>query len=127
MNALKRFLQIILILTYSNIGLADDLICRQKAKAEALKVYSGCIENSKHEPTKKIIKPSISNATIKKILIEKSIENYPGNCPCPYHAARNGSRCGGRSAYSKYGGASPLCYDSDVSNEMVSDYRQRNL
>lgn len=26
-------------------------------------------------------------------------ESYPGNCACPYNHARNGSRCGGRSAY----------------------------
>jgi hypothetical protein len=32
----------------------------------------------------------------------------------PEDLARNGSRCGGRSAYSRPGGASPNCYVSDV-------------
>jgi len=31
-------------------------------------------------------------------------------CPCPYDYAINESNCGGRSAYSRGGGASPLCY-----------------
>lgn len=35
---------------------------------------------------------------------------YVGRCDCPYDVARNGSRCGGRSAYSRPGGRSPVCY-----------------
>jgi len=46
--------------------------------------------------------------------IQQSINNYSGNCPCPYNRASNGSRCGKRSAYSRPGGYSPLCYSSDV-------------
>ena len=45
-----------------------------------------------------------SDAQIKKEIIKESIESYPGNCACPYNHARNGSRCGGRSAYSRTGG-----------------------
>jgi len=37
---------------------------------------------------------------------------------------RNGRRCGGNSAYSKPGGASPLCYARDVTDEMVERYRK---
>ncbi|MCJ8323301.1 MAG: SH3 domain-containing protein [Rhizobiales bacterium] len=35
---------------------------------------------------------------------------YYGTCDCPYDRASNGSRCGGRSAYSRPGGRSPICY-----------------
>jgi hypothetical protein len=35
-------------------------------------------------------------------------------CACPEDLMANGSRCGGRSAYSKPGGAAPYCYPSDV-------------
>ena len=66
----------------------------------------------------------LSDAEIKKILIEQSIQSYSGSCPCPYNRARNGSRCGKRSAYSKPGGAEPLCYESDVTDEMVERYRK---
>ncbi len=65
-----------------------------------------------------------SDAQIRQILIDESIAAYPGNCPCPYNTARNGSRCGKRSAYSRPGGAAPLCYPSDVTNEMVKAYRE---
>ncbi len=65
----------------------------------------------------------LSDAEIKKILIQQSIQAYSGSCPCPYNVMRNGRRCGGNSAYSKPGGAEPLCYESDVTDEMVERYR----
>lgn len=60
---------------------------------------------------------------IKQKIIKESIESYPGNCPCPYNTARNGSRCGKRSAYNRAGGYAPLCYPEDVSDRMVSEYK----
>jgi len=60
---------------------------------------------------------------IKQKLIKESIESYPGNCPCPYNTARNGSRCGKRSAYNRAGGYAPLCYPEDVSDRMVREYK----
>lgn len=66
----------------------------------------------------------LSDAQIKKILIQESIDAYPGNCPCPYNSARNGSSCGGRSAWSRAGGDAPLCYPKDVTSEMVRAYRE---
>lgn len=38
---------------------------------------------------------ALSDANIRTLLIQQSINAYPGNCPCPYNAARNGSSCGG--------------------------------
>lgn len=38
-------------------------------------------------------------------------EPYVGRCDCPYDVMRNGRLCGGRSAYSRPGGRSPICYD----------------
>lgn len=69
---------------------------------------------------------SLSESGIKKKIIEESLANYSGNCPCPYSTMRNGRACGGRSAYSKPGGASPICYDKDVSKEMVNQWRLEN-
>lgn len=60
---------------------------------------------------------------IKQKIIQQSIESYPGNCPCPYNTARNGSRCGKRSAYNRAGGYAPLCYPEDVSDRMVREYK----
>jgi hypothetical protein len=65
----------------------------------------------------------LTDAQIKRLMIQESIDAYPGNCPCPYNSASNGSSCGGRSAWSRAGGAEPLCYPSDISAEMVAEYR----
>jgi hypothetical protein len=61
---------------------------------------------------------------VAEILIEQSISRYPGTCACPYNTMRNGRRCGGRSAYSKPGGYSPLCYREDVSDSDIARYRK---
>ncbi len=67
----------------------------------------------------------LTDGEVKKILIEQSIRSYSGACPCPYNVMRNGRRCGKNSAYSKPGGAEPLCYDRDVTDEMVKRYRAK--
>jgi len=61
---------------------------------------------------------------IKQKIIKESIDSYPGNCPCPYNTASNGSRCGKRSAYNRAGGYAPICYPEDVSDRMVREYRR---
>src|SRR5262245_55649571 len=63
-----------------------------------------------------------TDAQIRQELIKASIANYSGSCPCPFNVDRAGGSCGARSAYSRPGGASPLCYDTDVSQKMVDDY-----
>jgi hypothetical protein len=66
-----------------------------------------------------------TDAEVKKEIINESIANYHGSCPCPYNTDRAGRRCGARSAYSRPGGASPICYAKDVTQKMVDDYRKR--
>lgn len=70
-----------------------------------------------------LAKGPVSEAQIKQAIIQDSIDSYPGNCPCPYNSARNGSRCGGRSAWSRAGGYAPMCYPSDVTKAQVQAYR----
>lgn len=70
-------------------------------------------------------KNNLSTAKIKNLLIKRSHAYYSGNCPCPYNTTRAGRKCGKRSAYSRPGGASPLCYPSDVSASMVAEYKVR--
>lgn len=69
---------------------------------------------------------AMTDAQVKRSIIQESIANYPGNCPCPYNIARNGSMCGRRSAYSRPGGYSPICYDSQITQEMVREYRAQH-
>ncbi|AWL28307.1 hypothetical protein A7P53_02805 [Acinetobacter defluvii] len=71
-------------------------------------------------------KNSENVAAIKQKIIQQSIESYPGNCPCPYNTASNGSRCGKRSAYNRVGGYAPLCYPEDVSERMIKEYKERS-
>jgi len=66
-----------------------------------------------------------SDEAIKQKIIQQSIQAYSGNCPCTYNTARNGSRCGKRSAYNRVGGAAPLCYPEDVSDRMVKEFKGR--
>lgn len=73
------------------------------------------------EPVKRL-----SDQQVKRKIIQESIASYPGNCPCPYNSARNGSRCGGRSAWSRPGGYSPICYESDVTQKMIRSWRKQN-
>ncbi len=68
---------------------------------------------------------NISDQQIVQNIINESIANYSGNCPCPYNRASNGSNCGRRSAYSRAGGYAPICYASDVTSEMMTDYKRK--
>lgn len=68
---------------------------------------------------------TLSRGEVVKRIIAQSIRSYSGNCPCPYNTTKRGRQCGGRSAYSRPGGASPLCYPNDVTNRMVSQYLAR--
>lgn len=67
----------------------------------------------------------LSDAEIQQALIERSSALYSGNCPCPYNRDRAGRQCGKRSAYSKQGGYTPLCYPADVTPEMVASFRAK--
>jgi hypothetical protein len=65
-----------------------------------------------------------SDADARQAIIRESIASYPGNCPCPYNTDRAGRSCGRRSAYSRPGGYSPICYDTDVTPAMIDEYRR---
>ena len=69
--------------------------------------------------------PALSDQQVKKRIIADSIDAYPGKCPCPYNAARNGSACGGRSAWSRKGGYAPICYEREIDDEKVRTWRQQ--
>ncbi len=71
---------------------------------------------------------AMTDAQVRQAVIQASIASYPGPCACPYNTMRNGRACGRRSAYSRPGGYAPICYATDVTPEMVRDYRkQRGL
>lgn len=65
----------------------------------------------------------LSDSAVREQIIRQSILAYPGTCACPYSTDRAGRRCGARSAYSKPGGRSPICYPDDVTAGMIADFR----
>lgn len=66
----------------------------------------------------------LTDAQVKQAIIQESLASYPGTCPCPYNADRRGHSCGRRSAYSRPGGYSPICYGAQVTKAMIADYRR---
>jgi hypothetical protein len=77
---------------------------------------------------KRKVEAALTAAVIAAIIVEASRAQYHAGgkpCACPDDAMGNGRACGGRSAYSRPGGASPLCYPSDVTMAMIESYRQR--
>lgn len=70
-----------------------------------------------------LTRKSLSQDQVTSILISSSLNSYGGNCPCPYNVDRAGRRCGGRSAYTRPGGRSPLCYPSDITSTQIDRFR----
>ena len=68
---------------------------------------------------------SLTDEQIRQRIIQESMASYSGSCPCPFNVDRAGRSCGGRSAGSKAGGASPICYANEISDEQVGQYRAR--
>lgn len=69
----------------------------------------------------------LTAAAIAAIIIKASRDRYYASgrpCACPDDTMRNGRSCGSRSAYSRPGGAAPLCYPTDVTSEMIDAYRK---
>jgi len=79
--------------------------------------------------------PVLSDEQVRHLLITESIATFPGACPCPYSIELKKSSsfcgkkcktrpCGGKSAWSwtPPGFVGPLCYGTDVSDEMVQQF-----
>src|SRR6478752_3369634 len=68
----------------------------------------------------------LTDDQIRSVIIQESRNAYYATghpCACPYDHARNGSACGGRSAYSRPGGASPKCFPQDVTAADIAAFR----
>jgi hypothetical protein len=71
---------------------------------------------------------ALTLAAIAALIVEESRQAYYAigrSCACPEDLTPTGRRCGGNSAYSRPGGASPFCYPSDVPPERIEQYRRK--
>jgi hypothetical protein len=70
---------------------------------------------------------AVASSAIIALIIRESVTSYRATrpCACPYNEMRNGRSCGSRSAWSRPGGAKPLCYPGDVTPAMITAYRAR--
>ncbi len=78
--------------------------------------------------SKRKVEAVLTAAAIAAIIVQASRDQYHAGgrpCACPDDTMRNGSSCGGRSAYSRPGGAAPLCYPGDVTAAMIELFRQK--
>lgn len=72
----------------------------------------------------------LTAAAIAALIVAESRRQYHARgkpCACPDDSMRNGRACGSRSAYSRPGGAAPLCYPTDVTEAMIKAYRARQV
>lgn len=102
--------------------IASHLLSSDKPRSEPKRDTPESAESSREDP---IEVPRISDSVIVQRIIADSIAGYSGSCPCPESRDRAGRRCGRRSAYSKPGGAAPICYSGDVSRAMIDAFRSR--
>jgi hypothetical protein len=70
----------------------------------------------------------ISDQEVADAIIEQDTDDYLATgqlCACPYSQAANGWPCGRQSAYTRASGASPICYLSQVTPQMITRWRSR--
>lgn len=116
-----------------SIALASFLVAAPlPAAAEGLSRLQPPPQSAPAEGAKPQAEPDSRTLPDKEIIaaiIAGSIAAYmaggPGPCACPYHRARNGSECGGRSAYSRAGGWTVKCYPTDVTAAEIKGFRER--
>lgn len=97
----------------------------QPSNAEAGQVAVGKSETAPSSPTKRTAEV-LTGAAIAALIVAESRRAYYTRgrpCACPDDRMRNGRSCGSRSAYSRPGGATPLCYPADVTAVMIKNHR----
>jgi hypothetical protein len=83
------------------------------------------LDKPQQSDAKRKVEVALTAAAIAAMIVQASRDRYYATghpCACPEDFTRNGQRCGGRSAYSRPGGAAPLCYPTDVTPAMIEAY-----
>jgi len=116
---MKKFVAIVFLLSLTTFASSVGHVLDQLGAAIELPVLA-----AQAPSPSQVSRSPKTDAEIKREIIRQSLASYSGNCPCPYNTDRAGRSCGRRSAYSRPGGASPICYEHDVNQKMLDAYRQ---
>jgi hypothetical protein len=108
------------------IFLAVVVVCGLVAPCMA-ETLASASSRADRQPEQKTIEPGVPDAAVIAAILALSRAAYPGICGCPNDTARDGSRCGDRSAHSKPRGRFVYCYASDVTPGMILDHRAGRL
>jgi hypothetical protein len=87
------------------------------------------LQAKEQDQDKTTVRQVLTDAAIIALIIAASVAAYKASgrpCACPEDRTRSGRRCGGNSAWSRPGGAKPLCRATDVTADMISSYRAQN-
>ncbi|TCL06922.1 hypothetical protein [Sodalis ligni] len=74
-----------------------------------------------------LLKNKKTDDEIRKIILKDYLTYHVtkrGPCPCPDMRAKGDSRCGARSAWSRKENKDVLCYNTDVTKDMIADWRE---
>jgi hypothetical protein len=115
---------------FSTPPAAPDGSPRPESKRKVEATPSSGPDTTPRADSKRKVEAVLTAAAIAAIIIQVSRDQYHAGgrpCACPDDTMRNGRACGRVSAYSRPGGAAPLCYPADVSAAMIESYRQRQV
>ncbi len=63
---------------------------------------------------------------IEQSVLNQAIANYSGLCACPFSLDIAGNLCGDQSAYSQGAADATICYISEVTFDMITQYLASN-
>jgi hypothetical protein len=89
-----------------------------------------CASAEAETPLAQTGRGALTAAAIAVLIVNESRDEYYATghpCACPDDVTRNGRSCGKMSAYTRPGGAHPLCSPADVTAGMIEDYRKSQL
>lgn len=121
---MRTFVHVVAIAALSLSARAQPGI-PENARADGSRRGWSCQTGHVERERKCIALGAASDAEVRSYLVAQSIMNYSGSCPCPENLDRAGRRCGRRSAYSRPGGAAPMCYPADVPQSAVQEAKRR--
>jgi hypothetical protein len=104
------------------------LVCLLAVQETSAQKVSATVTEPQSQTTEQ--RKQLTEAAVIALLIAGSVAAYKAlgrPCACPKDRARDGSVCGGRSAWSRAGGYKPLCFPTDVTAPMIQAYRANGV